>query len=247
LALKFKAEQKRYDLAEADLERARKKLSLAAGAGQTREIARYEDGGRLLENQTGAVLLQSPIGRAEATTLKTHRVSLPQHVARLIDRRETRMGGSDSERTFLLLRPVGTLLLSSHPTFVWQTVKDAVKYTVKVLDPDSHPVAEATVEQTEWSLPSSVVLDSSTVYTWSVAARDNDDKPIAEAPRYWQARFQILGSEEALAIERLRGRYAASHLLSGIFYANQGLLDDAEREFTAHLAANPSDPMARKI
>jgi hypothetical protein len=82
---------------------------------------------------------------------------------------------------------------------------------------------------------------------WQVTAvKDGKEiiSPTAPAP---EARFKVLEkakADELTVVERVG---PGSHLARGTLYARAGLLDDAERELRALLAANPKSSTARKL
>jgi hypothetical protein len=80
-----------------------------------------------------------------------------------------------------------------------------------------------------------------------VSARRGGEEITSPAPPAPEARFKVLGRaglEELSAAERAG---SSSHLLRGVLYARAGLLDEAEREFSALLRDNPHSPVARKL
>jgi hypothetical protein len=68
--------------------------------------------------------------------------------------------------------------------------------------------------------------------------------PTAAAP---EAKFAVLGQDEAEELERARLSVPDSHLTLGVLYARAGLLDEAEREFRLLVEANPKSPAASKL
>ena len=59
--------------------------------------------------------------------------------------------------------------------------------------------------------------------------------------------FKILSAEKAATLAPVNTDLAGSHLKLGIVYAHEGLLDDAEQEFRAAIAAREDPALARKL
>jgi hypothetical protein len=68
--------------------------------------------------------------------------------------------------------------------------------------------------------------------------------PVQPAP---EARFKVLERMKEDELKRAESSYANSHLVLGTLYAQAGLLNDAEREFRALLAANHKSTVAQKL
>lgn len=96
----------------------------------------------------------------------------------------------------------------------------------------THPTAE------RWTPKKPLVPGS--IYTWQMAAYDRNRREVALAPaRPEHARFQILSLERAEWVSHQTMALNGSHLGRMIFYAREGLLDDADREMSALRKENP--------
>lgn len=80
-----------------------------------------------------------------------------------------------------------------------------------------------------------------------ITAVKDGEKVTSPAPPAPQARFKVLEQEKVEELKRARENYAGMHLLLGSLYAQVGLLDAAEREFQALLAANPGSQVAQDL
>jgi hypothetical protein len=156
------------------------------------------------------------------------------------------MGGQAEGVSFALLYPVGTVVRSARPTFRWQRLEGASAYIVNIFDSSfTRVVTSPQVSTAQWTAPRP--LPAGRVYLWQVTAiKDGKEikSPVQPAP---EARFKILEQAKFVELERVKRSYSNSHLLLGILYAQAGLLDDAEREFRALLAANPKSTLAQKL
>jgi Putative zinc-finger len=186
--------------------------------------------------------------------LETQRIDRAPVLKELAGRPSTLMSGAQNvnssraleSATFALSQPVGTVTLSSRPTFNWQPLAGATSYQVHILDTDFNVVAESgALTATSWSPPTN--LKRGVVYLWQVSAAKGGEvisTPAAPAP---EARFKILIAAQAREVQRAVKELAGSHLELGIIYAHNGLLDDAEREFRAALRRNQGAATARKL
>jgi hypothetical protein len=148
--------------------------------------------------------------------------------------------------TFKLLSPVSNVT-TDRPTFRWERLPEATKYKVKVVrNSDFKKAAESewlsvvsdSRETTvEWALPESESLPDG-VYYWLVTAELEDGKQVTSPDQ---------SQRQAMFFVHAKQTYAKSDLLLGIFYAQVGLLDDAEREFNMLLSANPKSIVAQKL
>jgi hypothetical protein len=128
----------------------------------------------------------------------------------------------------------------------WRPLSGATSYTVTILDPSFSVVATSQPSQaTTWTV--SRKLERGRIYSWQVAAvKDGKEviSPTAPAP---EARFKVLDREKAAELERLEKTHTNSHLALGVLYGQSGLLNDAEREFSALLRENPQSAVAQEL
>ncbi len=165
----------------------------------------------------------SPYEAVVRRALATHRLDRAPVLNELAGRPSTLMSGSQSidlsrgpeGESFALLRPVGTVTLSNRPTFSWQPLAGATSYQVHVLDTDFNVVAESgPITAASWSSP--LALKRGVVYLWQVSAvKDGKviSAPAAPAP---EARFMILTTAKARAVQRARA--GRRRLASGARY-----------------------------
>jgi hypothetical protein len=151
---------------------------------------------------------------------------------------------------FALVSPVATAVLSDRPRFTWKPLAGATAYRVAVFARGFHKVAESvSLQSTEWA--PSAPLERGQTYAWQVTSRMGvgEDAPTVRAPALTdpEAKFQVVGAVEAAELESAQREHASAHLLLGILYARAGILDLAEHELAAHVAANPQDPQATAL
>ena len=155
----------------------------------------------------------------------------------------------DPSAKFSLLSPMGIVVRDDRPRFSWQPLPRTSSYTVTVLTMlDSNPSIVATspsLSTTTWTPPRA--LQRGRIYKWQVSAFRDGEAIISPAPPAPEARFRILDRGTDDELRRLERTNMRSHLVRGIFYAQAGLLDEAEREFRALAMANPKSPVAQGL
>jgi hypothetical protein len=197
-------------------------------------------------NIKGLEMLPQSTQRAVHAALATRRVETPSALKELAGKSGTLMGGGVEGVAFPLVSPVGTIVRTDSPTLRWRPLNGATSYTVTIFDPSFKVVATSQPSQANtWAVSRN--LERGRVYSWQVAAvKDGKEvlSPTAPAP---EARFKVLDREKAAELERLEKTHTNSHLALGVLYAQAGLLNDAEREFSSLLKENPQSPVAQEL
>lgn len=218
--------------------RAPMRLALNDGGGQVTLDAQ----GNVAGLESLAPAHQQPV----KTALTTQKVQTPQALRELRDSSNAIMG-SATGTTFTLRSPVGKIVASDRPTLRWQPRDGAISYRVTITDPEAgykEVAASPELQGTKWTVDRP--LERGRVYTWQVTARTDGGEVKAPAPNT-EARFKVLERARANELARAKKAYAGRHLALGLLYAQAGLLDEAERELQALVAANPESPVARKL
>jgi hypothetical protein len=181
------------------------------------------------------------------TALTTQTVQTPKALKELSDSSGAIMGSSTGA-AFALLSPIGKLVASDRPTFRWQPLGRSVNYQVTITDPEAsyrEVAASPALSGTKWVVDHP--LERGRIYTWQVTARTEGGEIKAPAPNAPEARFKVLEQAKAGELARAKKTYAGRHLVLGLLYAQAGLLDEAEREFQALVAANSGSPVAKNL
>jgi predicted Zn-dependent protease len=97
---------------------------------------------------------------------------------------------------------------------------------------------------TNWS--PIVELARGRIYSWQVASLKDGKQQVSPAPPEPEARFKVLSKATVDELSNVE-KSGNSHLVRGAMYARAGLLDDAERELRALLAANPNSQIAKQL
>ncbi len=155
----------------------------------------------------------------------------------------------DPEKTIALklVSPARSVLVDDLPLFRWTPMEAANSYRVQVADLQGNEVASSgqlSSDITQWRPPTP--LKRGAVYTWVVIATVDGEEITAPAPAEAEMRFRVLEREKADELAGLR-KPPPSHLALGVFYAREGMLSDAEREFQLLVKENPNSPAAAKL
>ncbi|HMX25080.1 MAG TPA: tetratricopeptide repeat protein [Blastocatellia bacterium] len=170
----------------------------------------------------------------------------PKVVAALVAENRTLRGTMQSS-SIKLLAPAGVVIADDRPVFTWRPIPSATAWRVYVSDARARLVADSgalPAATTQWKLPASLKRGEN--YSWAVGAVVNGEEITAPSVTESEVRFRVLGDTEWRALQQLQ-QTTDSHLALGVFYAHNGLLDEAQREFQQLVNFNPDSPQARKL
>jgi hypothetical protein len=232
---------------ESELQRAETR-GTAVGPGAAIDLAdargpvRLDAQGRLEGLGALPPALEERLRRA----LWSRRVRIPVAVVALAGA-PGRLRGPDAPPAFTVLSPVATAVESDRPTFRWAPLDSATSYVVRVSDARLREVAAsrslpATIHEWRPEQP----LPRGASYVWQVTAVGPEQEIVAPRAPEPEARFVVLGQEQARDLARDRQSHD-SHLLLGVLYAEAGLLDEAARELQALRDLNPGSETARGL
>ena len=156
--------------------------------------------------------------------------------------------GSPSTTALQLRAPVGEIVASERPTFRWRPFAGAISYQIIISDPAASYQEVASSPQLKgihWTVDRP--LKRGHVYTWQIIVRTADEELKAPGPEAPAAKFKVLDHATASKLVRAKKSYAGRRLALGLLYAEAGLLDEAERELKALVAANPRSQIAKSL
>ena len=197
-------------------------------------------------NFTGLQALSPADTRRVKTALQTGKMLTPETLSELRDSPSARMGAPGGKPAFELLGPVGKVMASDLPSFRWRSLSGATSYRVTITDPalDYKEIAASRpLNDLKWTVDHA--LERGRIYAWQVIA--HTEAGDVKAPEATEAKFKVLDRSIADDLKRARRVYAGRHLVLGLLYAEAGLLDEAERELLALVAANPQSPIAKGL
>jgi hypothetical protein len=182
---------------------------------------------------------------AIAAALRTGRLPDAPNLAHV--RRETGqlMGPGASAADFGPLSPVATAVEDARPRLRWSPLAGARRYVVTIVDDRLRPAAESSaLDATEWR--PDTPLPRGRVYLWQVRASLATGSRTSPEPPQPEARFFVLGEEDAASVRSLRTR-AGDSRLAAILLARFGLMDDVEAALATAGAENPSVPALPRL
>jgi|SRR5215831_18296246 len=196
-------------------------------------------------NVTGLDQLPPDLRREIAEVVITQSIPTPEILNELAGT-PINLRGSDEAPKFKLRLPARTVILSDRPSFQWEALPAATSYQVSVGDLNGHEVARSeqlSSDRTSWTphLP----LKRGEIYVWEVEAIVDGKKVLSPGTSETQMKFKILPDESARKLEELKK--GNSRLALGVFYAHQGMLSEAEREFGLLIRENPRSPLLKKL
>jgi anti-sigma factor RsiW len=181
----------------------------------------------VITSGSGGLAALAPADAARVrNALASGRLSLPAALSSLSGRRGALLGTGDST-PFTLVSPVATVVLDTRPALRWTALSGSPTYTVTVQDDSGGTVSSPGVRDTTWTPQQP--LTAGHTYTWQVSASVGGKDIVSPRPPSPPARFAVADPSVAARLQRL----PASPLVRGVLYADAGLLDDAEREFSS--------------
>jgi hypothetical protein len=148
-----------------------------------------------------------------------------------------------------LVHPVGTVVLSDTPELQWRPIPGASRYWLVVSDAQQQVVAKnRSVRRLRWKPPHPLARGET--YTWQVTALVEGSKVTYPRPTDAEAKFTVADEQvarEVQAIADARPQGVRPQVALAVIYAEQGMLDDAERELADVLGRNPNDFRAEAL
>jgi len=154
--------------------------------------------------------------------------------------------GPTNGATFKLLLPARAVIISDRPSFQWERFAGATSYRVAVGDLKGHEIArseELPADRTRWAPPTS--LKRGEIYVWEVEATLDGKKIVSPGASGPQMKFKILSASSAQELGQLMK--VRSHLALGVFYAREGMVAEAEREFQILIRNNPRSRVLTRL
>lgn len=145
---------------------------------------------------------------------------------------------------FSLTFPVGETVLESKPEFRWQKTGGASRYRISIFDTDFNEVLTAEISENRFTPDRS--LKRGVKYLWRVAATTADGEVVAPQPPQPPAMFRIAAETVERRLASLK-KNEEDRLKLAVFYARQGMLNDARCALEEILAKNPQHKAARRL
>jgi hypothetical protein len=215
-------------------------------------VATLRDNSRtIVIDRSGAVRglddVSAGLQRSIKETLLSQELRRPDNLDEIAGASGPSRGEVDKKSPFKLLYPVRTVIAEVRPVFKWQSIEGASSYEVQVADSRGREIANSKqlpATTTQWTPP--VPLKRGVIYSWAVSATINGQIVVMPSPSAPEMKFKVLEAAKTRQLRSLKSR-ANSHLALGVFYALEGILEEAEREFQLLANDNPDSPIAAKL
>src|SRR5262245_47525598 len=215
-------------------------------------IASLRDGDRkIVVSRTGMLrgieAIPDNLRRPIRDALVSQEIRKPESLNEIASDEGAARGNGERKSPFRLLSPARSVIAEDRPVFEWQMVEGASSFEVQIADFRGREAANSgplPASATQWT-PASP-LKRGVIYRWAVSAIVNGQTVTSPAPTAPEMRFKILEASKMRQLEQLRGR-GLSHLALGVFYAREGMLADAEREFQVLVNDNLDSQIASNL
>ncbi|MGH9429242.1 MAG: tetratricopeptide repeat protein, partial [Terriglobia bacterium] len=205
-------------------------------------VVAIDKSGRL----TGLAKLPPELERGVKGFLSSEEIKRPTALADL-EGNSGDLRGEGNPSSFKLLSPTRVVVSDDRPAFKWEGLRGAESYRVYVSDSRSRKVADSGLlsrTETQWSPP--LPLKRGEVYSWTVGALVNGEETVSPAASEPEVKFKVLPEEEVRELNLLK-QNTNSHLALGVFYAQAGMIAEAEREFQELANNNSNSPIAHRL
>jgi hypothetical protein len=217
-------------------EESRKVIALKDGPN---EIAIDEAG-----NVVGGSSLSAETRQAVKEALTEERLNRPSALDEVASAEVSERGPSGTGERIRVIYPVRTVIKDTKPTLRWTPSKQAEAYRIEIADETFHQVAKSEdlpATTATWSPITS--LKRGAIYTWTIRVVKKEGEASAIVS---QGKFKVLSQDRVRELNQLKTT-SQSHFALGVFYAREGMVADAEREFRILLKANPNSPVLKKL
>jgi len=205
-------------------------------------VVTIDTSGRL----TGLAKLPPELERSIKRVLLSEEIEHPTTLTDL-EGNKGDLRGEGNPSSFKLLSPTRIVVSDDRPVFKWESLRGAESYRVYVSDSRSRKVADSGLlprTETQWS--SSLLLKRGQVYSWTVGAVVNGEEIVSPSASEPEVKFKVLPEEKVRELNLLK-QTTNSHLALGVFYAQAGMIAEAEREIQELADRNSTSPIARRF
>jgi len=212
-------------------------------------VALNDDGRRVSIDNSGRLTGLGDLSRELQQSIKEflteEEVKRPDILAE-INGVKSALRGTGDKPSFGLLSPVGVVIVEDRPVFKWEHLTGATAYRVQVSDsPSREPISSDLLPETATQWMPVKALKRGKVYSWIVIATVNGKEIVSPLVSMPEAKFKVLEEERTRELNSLKR--ANSRLALGVFYAREGMLADAGREFQILVENNPQSPVAKRL
>jgi hypothetical protein len=195
-------------------------------------------------NVSGVESLPSESRVAVKSALEGEKLDRPDVLDDVATAQVSVRGPNENEEPIRIFYPTNTVIAETQPKLRWAPAKTATAYRIEIADEGFHQVAKSQ------DLPASTLtwtptspLKRGMVYTWTIRAVNQNGELSSVTS---QGKFKVLAEDGNRRLNRLKST-SQSHLALGLFYAREGMIAQAEREFGALVKENPDSSVAKRL
>lgn len=149
-----------------------------------------------------------------------------------------------NEEPITISYPLSSVIQENQPTLRWTRSRTAGAYRIEIADETFHQVAKSEdLSATTQSWTPSAPLKRGGIYTWTIRAVNKGGQLSSVTS---QAKFKVLNEAKAWELNQLKS-VSRSHLALGLFYAHEGMITEAEREFRILVKDNPNSTVLQRL
>jgi hypothetical protein len=216
------------------------------------DVALIDHGQRLVVNAKGEIPGLDPLPpdlqRSVHDAISLGKVDRPALPGELRGPRETLAGAPSPEGSFRVGAPVGSFVEAERPTFRWSKEPGATGYRINLVPQGGAVVSSPLLPASATTWTPHEPLSPNETYEWEVEAlKDGETLAKSPAPPEPEARFRVLDAASRIALQQVREKWGASHLVMGLAYARAGLVAEARREFEELARENPRSPLPKNL
>lgn len=195
-------------------------------------------------NLRGLELMPGETQQAVRETLIAQTIRRPDVLDQLNSAQVSLRAPSGNEDTATIVYPAKTVITEDQPVFTWVPSKTASGYRVEIGDSQFRSVAKSDVlpsNSRSWRPPTP--LKRGGIYTFALRVFKEGDESGSIAP---PKSFKVLEDQKIKELTLLK-ETSESHLALGVFYAREGLLAEAAREFEILTKENPHSSVVKRL
>jgi hypothetical protein len=195
-------------------------------------------------NVTGVESLPAESRVAVKSALEGGELNRPEVLDEVATPQASVRGPNEDEEPIRMAYPTNAVIAEAKPKFRWAASKTAAAYRIEIADEGFHQVAKSQdlpADTLSWT-PASV-LKRGVVYSWTIRAVNQNGELSSVTS---QGKFKVLAEDGNRRLNRLKIT-SRSHLALGLFYAREGVIAQAEREFGVLVKENPDSSVAKRL
>lgn len=190
--------------------------------------------------------LSAPQADLLRSALRNGTVTVGSEVKELAPASERRMGDGSPAKAdgFRVVSPIGKVLDTSRPTFMWKPLDGAESYRVDVFDINYQKFASSgDLRTTQWTAE----LPRGKTFIWQVTGIKDGTEVRSTAATASEARFRTLDLTRSRDLASIKRRYPRSHLLLALAYAEAGMIAEARMEIEILQRENRRSTLPKKL